>query len=337
MAFAAICPYNLRMFLLHSDIFFWDLAILMALAVFLAVAIGCFLLAKRPQIGAGKTVLMYTLGTIATACFALGVYASFVEPHVIVVTKKTLEHPMGHSMKIAVVSDMHTGPYKDKAFVKRMVNKINATLPDLVLIPGDFVFTHSAEISDLQPLEDISAPMGVYAVLGNHDVGQYADLAGNRYSGESRGEAIADVLTGLGVFVLRNRHDIISTHEGDVAIAGVDDIWTGHHDLPAALADIPKSAFTILLSHNPSIVDSAASMAAHLIVSGHTHGGQVRMPGIGPIAKLPTSLGKSYDQGLFGMDEDTTLAITRGIGESSARTRLFAWPEILLIQVEPTR
>ncbi len=325
------------MFLLNSDIFFWDLAILILLTTFFALAVGCLLLAKRKHIGTSKTVLMYTLSTVATTCFLLVVYAAFIEPNLITVTKKTLKHPMGHSMKIAVISDMHVGPYKGKAFVQRVVKKLNATLPDIVLIPGDFVFTHSADISDLQPLEEISAPMGVYAVLGNHDVGQYADLAGHRYSGESRGEAIAELLQTLGVFVLRNSHDTISTHEGSVAIAGVDDIWTGHHDLPAALANIPKAAFTMLLSHNPSIVDAPASMAAHLIVSGHTHGGQIRLPVLGPLTELPTSLGKGYDQGLFEMDEDTTLAITRGIGESSARTRLFAWPQILLIQVESTR
>ena len=324
------------MFLLNTDIFVWDLAIIILLTLSFSFGLGCFVLSKRPQSSTAKKVLTRLFGVIGMACFVALFYAAFVEPQIIVVTKKALTHPMGHSMKIAVVSDMHVGPYKGKAFLQKAVKRINGTLPDLVLLPGDFVFTLGADIEDLEPLEDISAPMGVYAVLGNHDVGEYLTLAGQRYSGESRGDLIAEKLKSLGVFVLRNEHDSIETHEGTVVVAGVDDIWTGHHDLPAAMSNVPKSAFTILLSHNPSIIDAPQSLAAHLIVSGHTHGGQMRLPGMGPVSALPTSLGKEFDQGLFPIDDDTVLAITRGIGESSARTRFLAWPEILLIELQPT-
>lgn len=295
------------------------------MSVFLALSIGCLILRHR------------LLSFLSFLSFFLVVYASFIEPQIITVTKKTLSHPLAPTVRIAIVSDYHVGPYKGARFVERSVKKINALLPDIVLLPGDFVFTHSATAEDLDPLQNLHPSIGVYAVLGNHDVGEYQSLSGVRYSGVSRGEAIANKLEELGIHVLRNAHDIVTTSDGQIAIAGVDDIWTGHDNLPAALTDIPLSAFTILLSHNPSIIDDPLSHDAHLIVSGHTHGGQMRLPGLGPIPSLPTSLGRQYDQGLFDVDADTTLAITRGIGESSPRTRLLAWPEILLIDLTGTR
>lgn len=313
------------MFLLNADIFLWDLLILMLMGICLALSIGCFVLRHR------------IFALIAFFAFVTVIYASFIEPQIIVVTREELADPLGSDLRIAIVSDYHVGPYKDKRFVQKSVKKINALLPDIVLLPGDFVFTRSADVNDLNPLKDLHPSIGAYAVLGNHDVGQYQSMTGVRYSGESRGEAIADKLKSLGITVLRNEHVLLSTTHGQVAIAGVDDIWTGHDDLPAALRDIPKAAYTILLSHNPSIIKDPQSLSANLIVSGHTHGGQMRLPGVGSLAHLPTSIDQAFDQGLFTIQDSTKLAITRGIGESSARTRLFAWPEILLIDLISSR
>tara|TARA_Y100000310_G_scaffold171442_2_gene171630 strand:+ start:6587 stop:7354 length:768 start_codon:yes stop_codon:yes gene_type:complete len=253
----------------------------------------------------------------------------------IVVTRVQLLHPLAQPMKIAVVSDAHIGPYKGKVFLQRVVQKINEQLPDLILMPGDFVFTRSADPSDLSPFAELRAPLGIFAVLGNHDVGQYQSPIGKRYSGKDRGENIAQKLEEYSISVLRNENDILTLPHGKVAVAGIDDLWTGHHDVPASLSSIPKDVFTILLSHNPSVINNSESASAHLTVSGHTHGGQIRLPGIGPITELPTNLGKSFDQGLFSLENDRLLAISRGIGESGARSRLLAWPEILLIEVEP--
>ncbi len=322
------------MFLLQSDIFAWDLILLLSMTVTLSLGIVCAVWMKRNSEKLVQRTLIGLLGIAGIAGFLTVFYASFIEPKIIVVTEQTLIQPGAPSLKIAIVSDLHVGPYKGKDFIERAVNRINATLPDIVLFPGDFIFTHSAKLTDLEPLGNLHAPMGVFAVLGNHDLGEYLSLFGRRYTGLSGGDHVAAALRKYDVTVLRNISKTIPIADGMVAVAGIDDMWTGHFDLDAAMKETEKSSYSILLSHNPSIVDDPLSMQANLVVSGHTHGGQLRLPGIGPLPELPTTLGNGFDQGLFPMDADTTLAITRGIGESTARPRLLAWPEILLITLK---
>ena len=318
------------MFLLQQDIFLWDLAILLIMAITFCGGLGCVIGLRRCH----RSRLGF-LGFFCFFGFLIVTYAAFIEPQIIVVNHATVSHPLAEPMKVAVISDTHIGPYKGEKFLQRVVTKLNSLLPDMVLMPGDFVFTRSADVSDLSPLEDIRAPLGTFAVLGNHDVGEYQSLLGTRYRGDDRGEKIALALEEFGVQVLRNTNVTVQLPNAKIAVAGIDDVWTGHFDLTESMRSIPSQRYTILLSHNPSVIDENETDAAHLIVSGHTHGGQLRLPLMGPLTTLPTSLGNAYDQGLFGLDDGRTLAISRGVGESSARARLFAWPEILLITIEP--
>jgi len=322
------------MFLLQSDIFLWDLTIVLLMVFFLCGGMTSVIWVKRHRHKGFQKLCVGFFGLLGFLGFLLVTYGSFIEPQIIVVTEKTISHPLSTPLKIAVMSDIHVGEYKGAAFVKRAVDRINTLLPDIVVLPGDFIVNHSSNLGDLGPLRDIRTTMGTYAVLGNHDVGEYETLLGKRFRGEDRSKRIDTALRELGITVLRNESEKLTVPGGKVAIAGIDDIWTGHGDLTSALQDIDPHTYTILLSHNPSVIDDPLSLRAHLIISGHTHGGQIRIPGLGPISHLPTSLGQQYDQGLFEVDDDTTLAITRGIGESSARTRLFAIPEILLLRLE---
>ena len=302
------------------------------MTITISIGIGSLVVARRKQ----KKFFGF-LSLLGFLGFMIITYASFIEPQIIVVTKVSVTHPNAQKLKIAIVSDPHVGPYKDDAFLERVVLKLNGLLPDIVLMPGDFVFTRSADPIHLAPFAKINAPLGVFAVLGNHDDGQYLSPTGERYSGKDRGENIAQKLEQFSVKVLRNEHKLLPLTHANIAVAGIDDLWTGHHNLPASLQDIPPDTYTILLSHNPSVIDEPESAAADLIVSGHTHGGQLRIPSYGPLTELPTSLGRSFDQGLFPLEDGRTLAITRGIGESGARSRLLAWPEILVVELSPTR
>ncbi|MBT3834756.1 metallophosphoesterase [Candidatus Peribacteria bacterium] len=117
-------------------------------------------------------------------------------------------------------------------------------------------------------------------------------------------------------------------------IAGVNDACTGRDDLELALPKPQQKSAIILMAHDPSVILDDKIKYAHLIVSGHTHGGQIRLPFIGPLISLPTQLGRKYDQGLFAIDKDTNLFISRGLGESGARARLFAPPEIVLLNTK---
>ena len=302
------------MFLLQQDIFFWDLVILLLMTFSLSGGIASLVIMKRKHHVMLKFPLA-VLGLIGIGVFLCVTYGSFIEPQIIVITKKTVTHPLAPNITIAVMGDPHIGPYKGKKFLERAVAVINSTLPDLVLLPGDFVFTHAANLEDLSVLKDIRSSAGVFAVLGNHDVGQYQSLFGRRYSGVDRGNKITVALEDAGITVLRNAQADVELPDGVVSVSGVDDIWTGHEDLFAALDSVPEGAYAILLSHNPSVIEEARARDAHLIVSGHTHGGQIRLPGFGPLTDLPISIDQKYMEGTFGIDDDTTLAITRGIGE----------------------
>lgn len=323
------------MFLLHPDIFLWDFLILLTLGLSLSISILCSLYLKNhPTKPLWKRWCTWFLGLASLLTFLLLTYGSFMEPHIIVTNRFRVTHPLAPPLRIAIVSDLHLGPYKGEAFLQRVVRRINAELPDLVLLPGDFVFTKTAPIDALSSLKEIRAPLGTYAVLGNHDLGQYMTLLGRRYEGKSRGDEIANAIKQAAVTILRNEHTIIPLAETPIALAGIDDLWTGHVDINRALSGIPKNTYTILLSHNPSILQDQESNAAHLIVSGHTHGGQIRLPFIGSLTDMPTTLGRDYDHGLFVLPAKRALALTRGVGESSPRARLFAWPEIMIVDIE---
>ncbi|PIP65263.1 hypothetical protein COU77_03440 [Candidatus Peregrinibacteria bacterium CG10_big_fil_rev_8_21_14_0_10_49_16] len=316
------------MFLLDPEIFLWDLAILLMLAFGMIVSILSF---RR-----GKWWIV--LGTISLACVLIVAYGSFVEPQTITVSHHTVALPIQDKLRIVVISDFQVGPYKTARFVKRVVQQTNGMYPDLVLLVGDFVNSNTSNVSDLLPLGDLRATLGVFAVLGNHDIGKHLSLLRKPVVSEDRGTEVARFLRELDITVLENEHSFVTLPHGQLAIAGITDVWSENSDVTRALRGILPSTLTILLSHNPDIVLQEESFAADLIVSGHTHGGQIRLPFFGPVRSVPTQLGDAFSQGLFtvetGLRTTQQLAITRGVGESLTRARLLAWPEILVLDVE---
>lgn len=325
------------MFLLSSSIFAWDLIIVLMLACFSAVCILCVIRARRSRrkrrISRVVTWLMFSVSLFS---FLVIVYGSFIEPQYIVVTRKDVRFPVHDPLTVVVLSDLHVGPYKGERFTKRVVSRVNALLPDLVLIAGDFVLGDTIgpdELAALSPLGELRSTLGTVAVLGNHDHDEFRTLMGSSRTRTDNSEYLMAALQSLNIRVLTNEHTILDLGTEQIAIAGVDDLRVSEADLEAALRGIPPDLPTILVSHNPDVVLDTLSAQAELIVAGHTHGGQVRLPFIGPVIALPTRLGKRYDQGTFAIDEDSTLAITRGVGESGARARLLAWPEVMVLKL----
>ncbi|MEK7529166.1 MAG: metallophosphoesterase [Patescibacteria group bacterium] len=263
-------------------------------------------------------------------------YGSFIAPHRLTVTEQEIflknsdKNELEKPMRLALISDIHVGPYKNAKFVEKVVNKINTLKPDIIVIAGDSVFGDDFDITQLSPLKNLSAPMGVFGVLGNHD---YEDgFNGSVRDGildDSSGRAgkVAAGLGSLGVRVLINESAVIG---GNIVIGGVDEVWTNRADVTKTFANSPTETgiMRILIAHNPDIILASDFMSAKidLVLAGHTHGGQIRLPLWGSIPRLPTRLGRKYDQGLFDK-----LFITRGVGETGPRARLFATPEIALL------
>ncbi|HLC76204.1 MAG TPA: metallophosphoesterase [Candidatus Peribacterales bacterium] len=309
---------------------FWDVLILLLIGggvilVWLANRSVGWLLWQRLLLGTCGVLISLTV-----------FYGSFIEPQLITITEAEVKLPTASDLTIVVLSDLHVGPYKGERFVRRLVDKVNAISPDFVLLAGDFIY-HGADPADrLSPLENLHTRYGVFGVLGNHEYNCIPHKGGGRtfYGTFDGSQVVRRALERSGVKVLSNAFaEVVLEQGGPLFIAGVDDECSGHNDLESALPDTTQKSSLILIAHDPSVILQNQSSYANLIVAGHTHGGQIRLPIIGPVPSLPTELSRSYDQGIFAIDQNTTLAITRGVGETGPRARLFAPPEILVLRV----
>ncbi|NQV11895.1 metallophosphoesterase [Candidatus Uhrbacteria bacterium] len=250
-------------------------------------------------------------------------YGSFIEPKMLFVDEYDIDLDVtgvDGELTIAVVSDIHLGPYKGERWAEKVTARLNEIDAEMILMPGDFIFSKTEDIEMLKSHGDIDLP--VYSVLGNHDQ-EFGDL-----------DIIVEKLNGWGLNVLRNRSVEVATNDGNnVDIAGIDDIWYTP-SLASAFEGVDDDTFTILIAHNPDVILEDETTDADLVISGHTHGGQIRLPWIGPVPPLPTKLGQKYDVGLFDFGDANKLFITRGVGETGPRARLFNPPTIDVLHIK---
>jgi uncharacterized protein len=227
---------------------------------------------------------------------------------------------------IALLSDFHYDPYFSVHPIRSAVEMVNRLRPDLIALTGDFVsvswFGSAATgAADAEPsaalLKKLRAPHGVWSVLGNHDV----------FSDPDR---VTDALRAVGIPTLSNKSVAIEKDGARFWLGGVDDVLGGSPDVPATLHGISGDEAVVLMVHEPDFADYVAGYPVDLQLSGHTHGGQVRIPFIGPLY-LP-ELAKKYVWGLFKIRE-LTLYTNAGIGTVNLPLRWNCPPEITFITV----
>lgn len=263
-------------------------------------------------------------------------YGSYIEPQIILVNEEAiiLSDQPTHTLRVALISDIHVGPYKQKTFVERIVKKTNAQHPDVILLDGDFISSDASEAAYLEPLKKLQAPHGVFAVLGNHDYGVEMD---GTLSNAKMANAVKNKLFSLGIRVLQNQGAVIAKDGSSLYLLGTDEILTGKASISRSLTALhqknPAPYPTVLLSHNADAIIGAQKYGIHLVLAAHTHGGQVRLPFIGAVPPLPHRIGNKYDRGLFRFG-NTQLFITSGIGESGARARLLVPPEVSMLEIK---
>lgn len=260
-------------------------------------------------------------------------WGAFFEPQIIIVKKINLDlgtTQKKESIKIALIADIHAGRYKKNLFVKRAVNKILKQNPDLVLIAGDFILGKESNAQYLYALKNLSDKATVLSVTGNHEfnMGGYNDP---HYKDKTA--LLRKQLAEWNIGILDNATKKISTNQGSLNITGLPDIWTGKVDFKAAELNLDPRLPKILLVHNPDIILDERSANYDLILAGHTHGGQIRLPFIGSVGIIPTKLGRAFDKGLFKL-KNNLLLITSGLGESGPRARFFNPPEITMIALD---
>lgn len=309
----------------------WNLSVLTMMVAGVSVGYAAAELAEG-AIDPG-TVLALRLFSLAGAVFSLFLfYVRFIEPFWIAVTRYRVRFPVA-GLRIAVIGDFHVGPHKKDRFVRKAVQRTNRMKPDLVLLVGDFLYDEHADVEHLEPLRHLHARLGVFAVTGNHDSGSHHVPRGSHYrSPLDRTDDLDAYLATLGIRFLRNASVTVGHGDEAIVIAGVDDLWMESSDLRKALAGVKKGDACLLLSHQPDVILDPASHRADLIVSGHTHGGQMRLPWWGSLSHMPQRLNKNFDRGIFAVGKGTVLAITHGIGETFVPLRLFARPEIMVLE-----
>jgi predicted MPP superfamily phosphohydrolase len=251
------------------------------------------------QGGLGAAALLGAGGAAGAA------YALLHEPRSPRLERITLRFPglpaALDGLTIGQLSDLHLGMRFSAANSRWAAEAVARERPDLVALTGDFVsYEHAiAELpAVLAPLAAAPAPLGTFAVPGNHDYWEGLP-------------AIEGLLAPLGVEFIVNRHRVLRRGGAELVVAGVDDLWDGKPDMAAALAGAPEGAFRLLLSHCPDTADEAAERGVALQLSGHTHGGHVRLPGLGALC-LPRH-GWRYAIGHERVGA-TQLYVSRGLG-----------------------
>lgn len=257
---------------------------------------------------------------------ANAVSSAIFYPGRVMIERITLKIPnLPHAfdgMRIAHISDLHVDEWLKRERLVRVTRQVSALNADMIVITGDFTSNVDPEIAtDLTAgLRHLRARDGVYAVLGNHDY--WDDPA-----------QVAKSVRAAGITLLDNAHIALERADQRLYIAGIDDIYVNEHDLDAALAGIPAAACTVLLAHEPDYADAVAADGRVAVqLSGHSHGGQFRLPVIGPPWLPP--LGRNYVSGLYQIDE-MQLYVNRGLGVTGIAARINCPPEITEITLRP--
>lgn len=271
--------------------------------------------------------LKRTVNFAAAAPFAVSGYGVLLERRRFVVERFHI--PMAGlgaataPLSIVHLTDLHVGPFMSAEELTHYVNAVNELKPDLIALTGDFVTSEVSEADTCaEVLAGLRARLGVFACIGNHEIYARAD------------ERLAKLFTGHGIRTLRNDGVTLETGAGRVSILGIDDLRAGRPDLGAAqraVKDDPGE-LKVLLSHRPEIFPAAALAGIDLVLSGHYHGGQVKLfaaPESFSVARLLTP----YAEGPYRLeakdsDRVAHLFVARGIGTSGLPIRVNCPPQI---------
>jgi predicted MPP superfamily phosphohydrolase len=250
----------------------------------------------------------------------MAVDATLVEPSWIEVIR-SLEYlpmirPLAPDLTLVHISDIHIAAlgYRER----RAIEIINDAHPDLIVISGDLVRggDHPEELRSF--LGALRSRYGKFLVWGNHD---YRDQVPETWG--------PDVVERAGFTLLRNSSRSIVYPGGRIVIAGIDDPVTGHDNLRLAMAQVSRKDACILVAHSPDIVRNLGNWDIDLVLAGHTHGGQVRLPVVGALY-IPYAT-RDYQQGWFDVPRDVRLHVSRGLGWSWLPVRFLCRPTIDII------
>jgi len=279
----------------------------------------------------GRTWALKTAGIAGCVVVTLALWAFWFEPASLTTAEHelSLAWPGDRPLRVAVLTDLHVGsPFNGMAKLRSTVDRTNAAQPDLICILGDLViqgvlggrFVPPEEIA--VELAHLQAAAGVVAVLGNHD-------------GWLDHDRVRQTLEAIGIRVVEDTAVRLNTPIGPVWVAGISDLWTGPHDLNAALGAVADDgAPVLLLTHNPDVFPAVPARVT-VTLAGHTHGGQVRLPLLGaPI--VPSKFGQRFAAGHV-VEGGRHLFVATGVGTSILPVRFRVPPAVTLLTLRPEK
>jgi len=257
----------------------------------------------------------------AAAVSAAGAGYPLLEAKWCRLTRRTIAVPRlpasFRGITVAFLSDLHHGKYVGLDYLRNAVDWTNALKPDLVLLGGDYVSHSPRYIAPVcEIMGRLRAPLGRFAVLGNHDHWESASQC-------------REALDDQGLERIDNRGVWLRRGGDRLRIAGVGDLWADAQFLPLALEGAHEGDAVVLLSHNPDYAEYADDPRVSLMLSGHTHGGQIVVPGVGALV-LPSNFGRKYAGGL-AQGPNFPVYVGRGVGTSGPPVRFYCRPEIVLL------
>jgi predicted MPP superfamily phosphohydrolase len=263
-----------------------------------------------------RRVFLRTLAGASVAGVAACAYGE--DTHDIEIARVPCKIGLRTPRRMVVLGDLHFDPVCDEAYLARVVDLINGLQPDLIAYTGDFVTSHLDRVHDLADiLARAHAPLGAFAVEGNHEFWTNTGFV----------QQMLD--RNAGIRMLRNE-SIALPGEDNVYLTGLDSFSVGR-PRPDVVNLTPPGTRHILLVHEPDSFPQLTSARIRLQISGHTHGGQVRLPFYGALW-LP-KWGRDFQQGLFAAEDGRQLYVNRGIGTLACHFRINCRPEITVFEL----
>lgn len=274
-----------------------------------------------------KRVIKVAAAITLLTGLVLGVWSILIEPNRLVLHSETILLPNWPSqlnnLKVIMIGDLHAGsPFIDSNKINEIVRLANDQQPDLIVLMGDYVVPDKFYQKPMLPerivfdLRALHAPLGVFAVLGNHD---WRDR-----------KRITQSFEAVGIRVLENEVVELRQNDQSLWLLGFADAWTGPQDISGVAGRLPEGATAIGLTHNPDIFPQLPT-SVPLLLAAHTHGGQVNLPLVGRLI-VPSSNGQKYAAGHIE-ENGKHLFVTTGIGTSILPLRFRVPPEVVVLTI----
>jgi hypothetical protein len=268
---------------------------------------------------------LMTLGvTGATGAILNG---TWIEPGNLSITRQNVickKLPSGlDGLRIGLLADFHYRPEQDEALLEQVVQAVNGENLDCIALTGDFISKDPRVLPPLLTrLEKMKAAHGIFAVMGNHD------------GWNSQGASVRKQFEKVGISFLINQHCLLSIRGESLAVAGTDFVWLGQPDPARTLRGIATDTPVVALVHEPDYFDVMAAQRDILLqLSGHTHGGQCRVPLL-DYSPVKVKFGVKYNYGSFSRN-GSNLFVTRGVGTTGPRVRFACPPELAILTLRP--